>query len=278
VVAAEAAAVTSREPIDAELITARIVETLRATGGHVSGPVLGKYVNTAFPNVNMRNTFGGLRKFIETHCSGKVTRVSAVGNPDFYALADASDSTALPDAWQAFVNPRAEAAVAVDCTGQCAVFRPTGTAPEGFTPIPSLSASDYRRVAQDFIALCEPQAGSALTATLTAEPFWPAWSAGIAALGHDLARRWSGFRRDFILRQWSERGLAAGVPLEAIRVSTLHLQTTARVAVPRRHQEARGEHPQSLRTVVHLTIDALSDGELRNLWLPLGRVLDALQR
>jgi hypothetical protein len=252
-----------------------------------------------------------LRAFVEAHCSDTVVVVRQQGAVDQYAHRDfvpAVDSaptaaTQLSDVWHAFTNPNSALRIACDAAGELRVVGHYTPPPDGSVIVPSMTADDYRRLARRFMQNLAPEQVATLEPTLEADAFWPAWSAMIRSLGEDVKHRWGSFRLREILSVWEQRASTAGIPNDAAEKATTALRAAyqaassifrmrTRAPAPAPHaptptrttpaaagtqeppRPLRGELP--LRTIIGRVIASMGDHELNLLWLPVGRVLDAL--
>lgn len=76
-------------PTEATEIADSVIRLVRGAG-RIRGASLGAAIRQTFPDVDLRQQYGGLRRFIEAHCAEHVVVVDKQGLDDVYAARDAA--------------------------------------------------------------------------------------------------------------------------------------------------------------------------------------------
>ncbi len=273
-------------PADAtQAVAERITEIVAAADRPILGSDIGQILSREFPGIRMRVDFGGLRAFIERYCSVEVRWHQKHGLDDLYihqahaALPSPQPSPIQPNLWRAFSNPNSQSNVVVHTDGACTVVPRDSPIPEGGILIDGLTATDYQAMASDFLGDADPATRSLLEPTLTAAPFWPAWSTALRHAGAETMSRWSAFRHKCVMTEWTTRLKKAGLDDGGIVDWSAQMERSSRIVRTRSRGTAKGSVAKSasnLRRAVVQTIERMSDDELRRLWLPVGFVFDSM--
>lgn len=227
--------------------------------------------------------------------------------------ADASSEPQL-SAWLAFSNPKNTSPLLVNnLTGEILIGAAGDASAEGYTQLLPMTSEDYRIIARDFLPLVTDETlRDELQQDLLAEDFWSSYSSRLRR--HDEAfAAWGAWRIQKVQELFRTMLGEAGLSDETIELAMEHLEQSAvKKPKPPTHQTSRAPllkiHPTSrtarrgtnntpsdrnysrqptaggedttsaLHTVIHEAIDTLSEGDLRRIWLPIGAVLDALNK
>ena len=108
--------VADTSPVDS--IASFLVEEA-SQSPQVFGSSLGSALKVAFPNLDIRSRFGGLRRFIADHCGGQVIWINKHGGDDIYVHADSANGAPQPQeppdpVWAAFTNPNYAPTLTID--------------------------------------------------------------------------------------------------------------------------------------------------------------------
>lgn len=264
------------------------------TNPQVLGAKLGFAITRAFPEVNLKAQYGGLRPFLERYCSQHVTWTGKRGLDDCYAPASASpESTPRParddtNLWQAFTNPEAAVGIAVNPTaGTVVVADPKELAP-GFLVLAKMTREDHRKIASEFLPQIDSENRAQFQSSLSSGSFWPQWTSLIASTQLGRYRgQWLAFRFQRICDILRERLNQIGIQeprttffLDLIKDSkrkTSISSTPSRIGKPLSQSQDHAEAISILRHLAHAAIDGMPEEELRQLRIPLGAIIDSFR-
>lgn len=294
-------------PTEEELATF-IVDYARK-GGPITGSTLGGAVIDEYGQVDFRTRFGGLKRFIETYTNGSVRWRAKKGGDDIYGYTGPDEllprelevvgqpgtSRAPTDSasiWSQLTNPKYRSRVLVDL--DVMVFRP-GTddlaSGIGTVFIEGLTIDDYKNMATQFLSHVPDDLRADFERTIERDDFWASWSALMFRQQRSgLYSRWGKYRVEKIAEIIAQRLKAAGASDEKIPQLLQVLErsrqdsrnkteavTTRKGAVPSpRRQNAEDGGASDPRSIAHRIIDRLSPQQLRQIWVPLGAVIDTI--
>lgn len=163
------------EPIAAAIIARAALEP------EVMGAHLGMAVKAAFPSANLK-AYGGLRRFIEQFCAGKLRFVRKHGLDDVYSLLtdgspppEAQTSPAL-NAWQAITNPTSLfAAYANPQDGSLTVLPAKHGPPVGSVTIPKVTQEEHIGIARAFLPQLDAPDRGVFEEALGGDNSWQKW-------------------------------------------------------------------------------------------------------
>ena len=262
----------------------------------VLGTNLASEIKVRFPDLNLKLQFGGLRRFIQDHCSDRVVYVRAQGGDGVYAhLSKAgtkapseSKPTSTPTAWATFVDPNVHSQLAVEpVSGSLHVYVASGKPEEKLIPVRKISIEEHRVIAKEFVPLIPIASQSPFESALSEDAFWPKWTAAFKTLtDREIYTKWMKWRYEKIVGLFEERLRSAGLSDDAVTSAISELQKSKQVKLASTKSTAamvsttpRGSLDYSLlRELAHSVINSMGDGDIRRIWLPLGAVADALQR
>lgn len=280
-----------------EEICAWLTSKIRQSG-RITGSDLGSAIYREFPEIDFREAYGGLKQFIQSHCSGEVVIVGKQGLDDIYALSNSeflsgennsSAASTRATAWQAFTNPntRFELVVRPE-SGQIMTKRLEDSTPEDAVVIPKISTEDYRKMCREFLKQLDDDQRPQLEAVLVEEDFWPSWSYLINAFRpQGVYARWLRWRITAIQQLLNDRLRDIGVPdvlvltvAQAVFRSRESHQKNSIVPARQSHviDVPRQTVTEDLQGLAHQAIDRMSENQLRQMWLPLGSIFDAIRR
>lgn len=217
--------------------------------------------------------------------------------------------------WLAFSNPKNSSPLLVNnLTGELLVGDADDTAAEGYTQLPPLTSDDYRMIARDFLPLVTDEAlRDELQQDLLADDFWSTFS-GHLREHREAFTAWGAWRIQKVLELFRTMLGEAGLSGETVDLAVEHLEQsrvkkpkpptpqTSRAPLlkihPTNRPPGRGANnapsirnytrqpttpeaeapPSALHTAIHEAINTLSESELRRIWLPIGAILDALNK
>lgn len=261
----------------------------------VRGSALGTAIKQQFPHVDLKTTYGGLKKFILNHCADSLQWSHKHGQDDIYTHGTEpgretaiipSPSRPLTDVelWQAFSKPSSPTVIAVHAeTGELTIVPSDSSVDAGFIRIDKISLDEYRSIAQDFLPKINSDVRGQLQNALTARNYWPQWSAVLNRHRSDgIYETWMQWRGEKIIDLLESRLRRVNLP-EAIVEGVVRRLTSysAKVATRRNtlhpdtlHNLASAHAGVNIREIVHRAVDLMSEEELRRIWLPLGVLID----
>jgi hypothetical protein len=265
----------------------------------VMGANLGMAVKRAVPSANLKE-YGGLRRFIQQHCTDKVRWVGKHGLDDVYAAItgalspEEAQPTPAPNAWRALTNPTSSfSAFANPKDGALKVLPNQEEPPLGLVLIPKITPQEHRAIAQAFLSKLAPADRGTFEEALSSENYWHRWVRQTNTLeGGKYRSGWIIFRRDQILELLKAKMLAAGIDAPVAELVLQKAQdsketnplATGAPLFTRHDGRTRPSLPASrrfrqddLRRLAHQAIDLMGEDEIRKLRLPLGAVIDALR-
>ena len=175
--------------------------------------------------------------------------------------------------WKTFVSPSAPYRIFANReTGAFQVLQFGEPAPDSpWVQIPSCPPETHVQIAKEFIdGIEEAAAKDQLTKILGLDSWWNHFY--FSARNFGVERQWSAFRRRR-LREELDQVLKR---LEVSPSLTHKPQAGSEVPAPHVSTEGIGEQESALRRVAMAVIRRLPDSDLREVWLPLGQVLDEI--
>jgi len=263
----------------------------------VAGSDLGVSIRTLFPGVDIKWEHQGLRKFIEKFCSGQVLFYSKRGCDNLYVhksrlsqvgAVPQTEGTFGPTPWAAFSNPKIQSRLVVNkASGDLAVIGPDSAIPEGCAEIPKLTEEEYRVIAREFVPQVPQLHSVEIEATIEQPSFWFTFVnqvkkvAGKEAFDNLLVWRLRKIH-DFFENRLRSAGVDAGAMVSAReKIKTPFPRQPAPQVRTARAASApfSGRIPPGAdsRELARAAIEFMSENDLRQIWLPLGVVLDAIR-
>lgn len=242
--------------------------------------------------------YENLSQFL-TQCAPRLRRISKVGADVVWGLEE--HAPPLVDVeplahkiWRAIASPNSERSVIVSVNpsdktwriqsaSEAAASERDGVTDGEWKRIPPLSTEGHRVAAQSFLSRPEVQSlRSALERGLEDKLWWKTWTSILD--GHPgLASAWYA-TREAALRNHIRNALSAagveGAELAAAVAYPTPAPPSGTQSGTRRDpvKFGAGRTSLSIRDLVLMTIDQMDEGQLRELRLPAGSVLDALRR
>ena len=272
----------------------------------ILGSQLGFSIKSKFPDVRLKEKFGGLHSFVEKHCAGEVMFVGKHGLDDIYRhasvsaadnaksdLADTSIPAAKPTFWSMFTDPRSAGKLWLKRSSaelEVAIESPNPV--EDWLELRRLGTDDYREIAKHFLERVESEDREHFALILQTDEFWNSWSSAIRTMhAGRYQKTWVEFRREAICEAFRTRVKDSGLDENAVAQATAHFESsrhpprsaTVSLALSSRLQglastfSPRPVTNSLLRSTAAMVIAQMSEEELRGLWLPLGLVTDALR-
>jgi len=264
----------------------------------ITGSVIGLKIRREFPELDMKRTYGGLRKFIEEYCANEVSWVRKNGGDDIYKhISRLSEATNIeptsnsstteqsnpPDYWKAFSNPNTKEVVVLDINGgQLSLGTADSTLREFQISINKISRDEYKEMAWRFLPQVAEPLKNDFRQVLSLDDFWPHWSALMWKYKHQgIFDEWVKWRNREILSIFETRLRLAEISSDIVAKAIAHLRQRSKKVSPltsTRTTSATRHLPVSqLRKLIHEAVEKMGDEELRRIWLPLGTLADALK-
>lgn len=281
--------------IDEKKVASSIIEHVEQHPT-VFGAKLGAYVNAEYPGLHLRATYGGLKKFVERFCNGEVVVTGKYGKDDIYQHASAVGSeipTAPPapqrgdSAWRAFTSPSCEARLTLSAeTGSMRVMTGGEELQPAEREIPKITTEEHRGIAREFLPQIEEEERPLFQEVLLRDDFWDIWfeMTRTHSKGKYL-KGWLAFRFEELCRLFLERLKVLELPedmwqpllqtLKSSKSGTKRLERRPISYVPEVAGHRRAH--VTLRAAIIGAAEALSEEELRRVWLPAGVLADALR-
>jgi hypothetical protein len=268
----------------------------RAPSGVVAGSTLGNAIQAKFPESGWKHEYGTLARFIRANCGDRLI-VNGKRGADLLWSYQTAPSAGANDSrvggiWKAFTRPDSGTVIIFDKSAkELRVIASSEGIPDDAVLIPGIAEPENRAIASRFLALIPEADRSLFAEALKRENFWPEWSKVTRYFdGGKHFKKWMEFRSANIHTLFSDRVKALGcdeatvASLNAVLKSSedekrYSKQGEAKTPVPpRRHTVEHGTEQNDLRQLASSAILSLSETELRNLWLPLGAVMDGIRR
>ena len=278
-------------------IAAFIVEYVRAAQ-RISGARLGYELSSRV--AGFRQRFGALRTFVQKYCSGQVAvfPASELGGDVFYAPASSPTAAEAPtaptstapaldaqdSAWRAFTAPNSVSRLCINRESADFRVRPK-TDPEPLAPwlaVPSATPDDHRQIASDFLAQIAAEDRGAFEEITKLPHFWPSWVTKILTFQQGrYKKQWAEFRFnklcDLYLARLKSIGLGEELAAESLRrLKALKSASRKLAQVTASQPSATSPSTLSIRKLAIAALEAMSEDELRQIWLPLGSLADVI--
>jgi len=259
----------------------------------VPGSYLGLQLKKEFPDVDLKQIYGGLRQFLREHCSN-IVRVKPTGMDFLYAHKQrTSEESSEPgdretNVWQVFSDPRIERNLFFSRERlEFSILPLSASAPEGFEEFPRLSEDDYRQIAREYQGAVDNKLAEQLSPLVDQPGFWFPFTAKIRTLvGEEKFRNeFLGFRLEKIKTVLNERLqdiLSDETSVKAVLKSIRRAKSSRQKRKPT--ISAKSEIPAhyhlpgdtTMRSVAHSVVDAMSEGELAQMWVPFGAMFKVI--
>jgi hypothetical protein len=272
----------------------------------ILGSQLGEFVRQHLTNPDLKGRFGGLKDFVSHYFPAEVVWRGRQGLDDLYDISFATPSSG-PDAgtwqrvppepsavlWSAVTNPSVNVQFAWSGTEQSLNQASAGVPlTPNLTAVDKLTKADYHDLSTAFVGSLESIDDA--TRTQLVESLRSNAEFTNLLRVKDLLGKWEEFRINNAIRVFGDRLGASGAELAVVTRWTEALRSSQQLARSRRLKKAppslaiqpsqhlanreqlRNGMPDS-RAVATKAMEFLSDSELRNLSLPLGAVMRAIE-
>lgn len=283
-----------------------IVRLLREHGsllGATLGSQVSSWVRQEFPDFNM-GIYRNLTTFINNWCSGRVIVLSRQGLDIRWGLSDATDErtlqqTTTPDkaevrtgfavgitkknsAWHAFIHPDASEKLLVNMESAEIQVASIEIQPQRpWVDVPKITPAEHRAIAVAFIPQLDSSDQGRFKNALGSDDFWLKWSSDMKnADFRKYAKTWVDFRFHRLCEFFRQRltGLGASDSIVTASLNALKVLKSQERQERKKPAALARDDQGSVRKAVIRAIGEMSDEELRQLWLPVGVIHDALQR
>jgi hypothetical protein len=175
--------------------------------------------------------------------------------------------------WKTFVSPTAPYRIYGNReTGEFRVVHSQVPAPGGaWIQVPPCPPETHVQIAKEFVeGLADESAKNQLTKILGLDSWWNHFF--FSARNFGVERQWSAFRRRRLHAELEQALHSAGVPLPFSNPPSPVTRSVSDSTPPEKETQTDSQ----VRRIAAAVIRRLSDSELREVWLPLGHVLDVL--
>jgi hypothetical protein len=182
-----------------------------------------------------------------------------------------------PFVWKAFTNPTSAYRVQANAqTGELRSEPPSDTPVPPWVIIPPTNEDVHIQIARNFASgLHDPQKRAALEAVLEQPLWWTKFFPTALVLG--LGVEWGAFRRRRLAEELEKALAALRIPKHAA-VQRRDAVQPSPVSPPATADESLPKGDEQLRRIVLDVVRRLPSGDLRALRLPVGDVLDAINK
>ena len=261
---------------------------------NISGARLGYALTQFAPDYRLR--FGTLRSIVERLCAKSVGVIPPNGPGDVYyvpvsmlssTIAETKPSETPADFWKAFTTPSSPSTLCLNKESGDFRLR-LRSDPESSTPwvdVPPTTNDDHRKIASEFLAEIAPEHRSSFEEILKVPGFWSPWVARLRTFEQaKYSKAWAAFRFNKLCELYLQTLKSAGIAEDFAAESLRRLKAFKTAAYKQTKTTATGSPAApsssssglSLRRLATAALEAMSEDELRRVWLPLGPVADAI--
>lgn len=276
--------------------------------GAITGSQVHSLIQTVAPELNIREIVGipagpgALSKFIDDYLSGALERIGNHGGDVLYGIfghqqtAQASQETS--NIWRTFVSPGAHLSVAYDCEiKKLRLVEPDAIQGKNLIEIPKASLQEHDELRTEFVESLDPGLAEEIDGAANSDAEFQTWIGVLRTEFPSVYRSWGNFRKQKLLNLFLERANAPEIEegdreglVQQIKAShfaayeafkELKFQTGPKPSTkwtPQAKFAKSSSELEEARALVHRAVDLMAHDELRSIKLPLGVVLDAIQR
>jgi len=293
--------ITKQELIDLVESEAKML-ALNSSRLQVYGSELGAAILPHLEGFNLKAEYGGLGRFVESHCSNFLNHVDKRGGNDVYQYTPPSTSggknypVVLSEDqnitfWKAFVTPGIQSNVWIQHNSGSLSLN--GGLLQGlWIEIEKVTSQEHRRIVSDFLDNYPPtdqQENQELKSLIEQPEYWPAWSSRIRkGVDGSSNQDWTRFRKYRLESLFADRLTSLAIDNQAQEKAKLELITSRRIAfvdppTPPRQEEALAAPADGtiqidqVRTAIHRAVERMSIDQLLSLKLPLGSLFQELR-
>lgn len=275
---------------------ARFIVAQVETNRSILGAQLGALITVHFPGVNFRSMYGGLRAFIRQYCSdsvritegpsGKDTLYSSPSAPaPIVAVTETPPPSETLSPWRTITVPESPGRLRVNPDSiELAVVSDASPVSPPWVEVPKLTPADHQQLAVSFLSHVEATDREHFSRFTDSAASWRQWYHETRDFGHGkYAKSWSQFRFEGICKLILDRFLGQAIEEPKAIALLEKLKTLKSNARPPHTVETEFASMNTCnvsqwRQFAHEAIDAMSEHDLRRIWLPMGLVVDAVRR
>jgi len=186
----------------------------------------------------------------------------------------------LESAWKAFTHPVAKGRLAVNLgSGDVSLVPEDSPLPEGCVEVAKVTRAEHRGIAAEYIPQLEISDQLKFRTILALDDFWHKWSREMKLCKYGkYAKTWAEFRFSRLCGLFQERVKSLGASDGVVGTSLENLKRLKKKESGISTPSDKPATASSMRRVVLHSIGSLSDEDLRQVWLPVGAIFDALRR
>ncbi|MDO8723536.1 MAG: hypothetical protein Q7J31_15105 [Syntrophales bacterium] len=261
----------------------------------VLGTEIAGALKIKFNDLDLKESFGGLKRFIQSYCKD-INVTGMAGMDNLYVHKKRTLRSTITEAiheevkspWKAFSNPLSKDRLFfVPQKNNVIVITPTDRIDEGLREIDKVSEDQYREMARDFINQEFPNNKSGFDEILPKANFWFDFVKQVKSLGgigaYDRVLTYRLQRLNKILdERLRSQGISPGViaQIRSYMEAFKNRKPTKSDDVPHggsRPYVSTLPRRDNLRRSIHVCIETMSEDQLRQLWIPAGILLDAIK-
>jgi hypothetical protein len=272
----------------------------------ILGAELGARVVNKFPT--FKQQFGRLRWFITKNCANEVIGQPTANLDYLWFLASKcevpkstvsntdSNTQFSPKFWSLFNTigelTKQSAILCIDPSNGTLIIKESGVAGPNLKEIPTLSASEYRQIIVDFVTTVISEEDRPLFNSVMDEKHLRAlWFSAIRNMANGkYLKPWGEFRFNSVMSLFQNRLETLAIPSNLILVAVRLLKESKENSKAesfggtyiahqnRKFPTFRKSASSDIRHTVSSALAEMSDEQLRQIWLPVGVIINALQR
>lgn len=262
-----------------ELILEAIREVCN-TASEVRGSMLGALLRVRLPQVNLRDDYGGLHKFIQAECSDFLVFSHKHGGDDVFRVIDGSDTILTSDpwtAWRTFSNPTSNGELYYDLPNSRLLVGPKDTQPHGarIVPVPRITHDEQKALIFEFAEdnLSEEEL-RLIQRTLVSDNYWNLSISVLQSANPDQSLAFMNYRKEKLHASLTERLMTLGatesqalLTCNWLKRERLVQRTSTPVSAESRDREA-----------ILSLIRQMAPSEIDQVSIPIWVVADIMQR
>lgn len=290
-----------QEPAHLDSVLSEIRTALMDLEGQAkSGTQIYDLIMATVPNLDIRSIVdipagpGALTKFIETYFP-EIRQIGWKGGDKLYGIGEdvvAPKPVESPNIWKAFVSTNPVANLCLRTSDMRLFVSPTLDLEDGNQHIPHVTLDELDDIQQQFVTSLSDDTRAKLEAGINSDSTYADFMQAVRS--NWLLKPWGEFRRDALERVFEGRLEQLSIPENSILAVVEQLLESQRVlyrsedkkppipSPPSAHQplnagpKVEGQSLDSARSFAKSVVDKMGYDELRQVQLPFGAVLDAL--
>ena len=287
------------DPIEDQLAKFIHAECLQSPTPIVAGSALGLQIQEHFPDINIKTQYQGLTSFVNEYCSENIIQIGKHGGDNLFIHKqrkneNEAESFQRQDAWAAFSDPRLNVRLIANPTPpSLRVLSPDQEFPDNYEEIERMNEPSYRKIAEEFVTTElvneDEEKVQTINAIIAKTNFWFNFVNKVSELfGTYLKEKLLYFRVEKLKQIFKKR-------LEDIGMNNIDARDIIsqifknRKAIPKKnkasslliqnHKSISYQQSESItKELIHGAVDSMSQNDLRRIWLPVGAIMDALEK